>query len=252
MFFILSKIFFILLVPFWWIIILLIWRKFSRSAVTKKRLGVIIIFLLIIFTNPFIYRSAVTAWQPAPVTVPANSKFEAGIVLGGMAGYDKYDHGYFGGNADRFIQVANLYHRGIIKKVVVTGGTGKLQQDEPAEAFFLRDQLIYNGIPSNDIILETRSRNTYENAVFTKKILDSMQVKPPYILVTSAFHMTRSSQVFAKAGYHFIIYPCDYKVVPADFSIESFLVPNVSLLNEWANPIKEVIGLGVYKLTGKA
>ena len=252
MFFILSKILFILLVPFWWIIILLLWRRLSGSAVIKKRLGIIIILLLIVFTNPFIYRSAVTGWQASPTAIPANRVFEAGIVLGGMAGYDKYDHGYFGGNADRFIQVANLYHRGIIKKVMVTGGTGKLQQDEPAEAFFLREQLVYNGIPANDIILETRSRNTYENAVFTKKVLDSMQLKPPYILVTSALHMTRSKQIFVKAGYDFVAYPCDYKVVAADFSVEGYLMPNISLLNEWANLIKEVVGLVVYKITGKA
>ncbi len=252
MFFILSKVLFILLMPFWWIIILLLWMVLSRSVVTKKRLRIVIIILLIVFTNPFIFRSAIMAWQTPPVTIGSGKVYEAGIVLGGLSGYDKNNRGHFGNNADRFIQVANLYHRHIIKKIVVSGGTGKLMQDEPGEAFFLREQLIDNGIPDSAIIIESRSRNTYENAVFTKKILDSMQIKPPYILVTSALHMPRSQKIFVKAGYDFTVLPCDYKVVPENFSIEGALVPNISLLNSWTDLIKEMVGLFVYRLTGKA
>ncbi len=252
MFFVLSKVLLFLLMPFWWIVILFIWMKLSKTPKTKKRLFAGIVVVFIVFTNPFIYRSVISAWQPDPVVLPANHVYGAGIVLGGMAGFDKNEKGYFGNNADRFIQIANLYHQGIIQKIVVTGGTGKLQQDEPAETSFLKPQLIANGVKEADIIIESRSRNTYENAVYTKKILDSLQIKPPYILVTSALHMHRSASVFTKAGYNFIAMPCDYKVIPAAFSIEGSLVPNVALLNDWAWFLKEWIGLGAYKLTGKA
>ena len=252
MFFVLSKLLLIFLVPFWWIIILLVWMALSRSTITKKRLRIIVVILLVVFTNPFLYHSAVMAWQTPPVTIAPGKTYEAGIVLGGLSGYDKNGRGYFGASADRFIQVANLYHRQIIKKIIVSGGTGSLLQDGPAEAFFLHEQLKDNGIPDSAIILETSSRNTYENAVFTKKMIDSLRIRPPYLLVTSATHMPRSQKVFLKAGYDFISLPCDYKVVPDNFSLDGRLLPNISLLNGWAELIKEIVGLTAYRLTGKA
>jgi uncharacterized SAM-binding protein YcdF (DUF218 family) len=252
MFFILSKILFFLIVPFWWIIILLVWMWLSKNKKVKKRLQALVIIILILFTNPFLYRTLVMLWQPVAIELPANQKFNAGIVLGGLSGYDKNGQGHFGNNADRFIQIANLYHRGIVKKIIVSGGTGKLSQDEPPESVFLRTQFIANGVNDSDIVIESRSRNTSENAIFSKHISDSLQLKPPVILVTSALHMKRSVSVFKKVGFECIPLPCDYKVTPQKFSFENVIVPNVSLLNHWGEFIKEVVGLWVYRLTGKA
>jgi hypothetical protein len=44
-----------------------------------------------------------------------------------LAGYDKYNQGHFGENADRFIQTANLYHRASSKKIIISGGNGTLE-----------------------------------------------------------------------------------------------------------------------------
>lgn len=252
MFFILSKVLFFLLVPFWWIMILFIWRFFSKSVIVKKRLLVVIITIAIVFTNPFIYRSLVMQWQTEPATLSPGKTYEAGILLGGLAGYDKNERGYFGNNADRFIQTANLYHQGMIRRIIVSGGTGKLSQDEPAESIFLRKELLANGIPDSAIIIESRSKNTYENAVFSKEITDSLHLSPPFILITSAIHMKRSASVFKKAGFDCIPFPCDYKVVPLKFEIDDTLIPKIGLLTDWSYFIKEIVGLYVYKLTGKA
>ena len=252
MFFILSKVLFFLLVPFWWIVILLVWRYFSKSVKTKKVLQVVIIIIAVVFTNPFIYRSLLMKWQIDPVTIPPGKTYDAGVLLGGLAGYDKNERGYFGNNADRFIQTANLYHQGIIKKIIVSGGTGKLSQDEPPESIFLRTQFLANGVPDSAIIIESRSKNTYENAIFSKEITDSLHLSPPFILITSAIHMKRSASVFKKAGFDCIPFPCDYKVVPLKFEVDYTLIPKIGLLTEWSYFIKEIVGLYVYKLTGKA
>ncbi len=252
MFFIFSKILFFLLVPFWWIIILLIWRWLSKNQKTKKRISVLIIVILIVFTNPFLYRSLIMLWQPAPIELSANQKFDAGIVLGGLSGYDKNGRGHFNNSADRFIQIANLYHKGLIKKIIVSGGTGLLSQDGPPESVFLRTEFINNGINDSDIIIESRSRNTFENAVFSKRISDSLHLKPPFVLVTSALHMKRSVSVFKKAGFDCVAYPGDYKVTPENFSLEDTIVPNIALLSFWGDFLKEMVGLCVYRLTGKA
>lgn len=252
MFFIFSKILYFLLVPIWWIVILVIWVKLSKSPKVKKNVSLLILVILVVFSNPFIYRSMVSLWQPDPVTLPSNKKYEAGILLGGLSGFDKYDRGYFGNNADRFIQTANLYHQGIIKKIIVSGGTGNLNQKGPAEAYFLIKEFIRNGIPEKDIIIEANSRNTFENGIYSKKLLDSFAMKPPFILITSALHMKRSLAVFNKIGYSFVAFPCDYKVTPVKTSLGNFLIPDFTLLYEWSYFIKEIVGLSVYKLTGKA
>ncbi|MES2330460.1 MAG: YdcF family protein [Bacteroidota bacterium] len=252
MFFILSKVLFFLLIPFWWIVILLIWRWVSKDQRTKKRLLTITIIILILFTNPFLYRSMVMLWQPPLKNLSANQKFDAGIILGGLAGYDKNGVGHFGGGADRFIQTANLYHRGIIKKIIVSGGTGKLSQDEPPEAPFLREEFILNGVHDSDIVIESRSRNTSENGIFSKRISDSLGLRPPFVLITSASHMRRSVSVFKKVGFDCIPFPCDYKVTPQKFSMDNMIIPNISLLREWAELLKEMVGLCIYKIAGKA
>jgi uncharacterized SAM-binding protein YcdF (DUF218 family) len=252
MFFILSKILYFLLVPFWWIVILLVWRRLSKNPKLKKRLLVISIAILILFTNPFLFRTVSLWWQPEPVELPAGKTYEAGILLGGLSGYDKNERGHFGPAADRFIQTANLYHKGIIKKIIVSGGTGKLSQNEPAESFFLREQFMANGIPDSAIIIESTSRNTYENAVFSKQITDSLHLQPPFILVTSTQHMKRSASVFKKAKFDCIAFPCDYRVTLQKFDPEDTIIPDISLLKIWGALIKEMVGLGVYRLTGKA
>lgn len=252
MFFILSKILFFLLMPFWWIMLLLVWIFLTKKPTTRKKLWAAIVTILVLFTNPFLYRSFVAAWQPDPVELPAGKTYEAGILLGGMSGYDKNDKGFFGDAADRFIEAANLYHRGIIKKIIITGGTGELLQQGPPESYFLRQQLLYNGVNDSAIVIESKSRNTYENGIFTKKITDSLKLPPPFVLITSAIHMRRSAGVFKKAGFDFVIFPADYKVYSSRFSLDNTIIPNPKLLSEWSFFIKEMVGLCVYKLTGKA
>lgn len=238
--------------PVWWLLALLIYRRFTKHPNRKRNAGYVFVILLLLLTNPWLFRQASFQWQPDPVVLPLQPQYDAGIVLGGLSGYDKNNRGYFGGNADRFIETANLYHQGIIKRIIVSGGTGKLNQDEPGEAFFLLEQFKANGIPAKDIFIETASRNTYENAVLSKKITDSLHLLPPFVLITSAQHMKRSAAVFKKAGFECISFPCDYKVIPTKNAIDNTVIPNIGLLNEWAFLLKEVVGLYVYKLTGKA
>ena len=71
-----------MLVPFFWIVILLICRWIIKNQKLKKRLLVLAVLIAVLFTNPYLYRSLMMAWQPAPVTLSPGKKYEAGIVLG--------------------------------------------------------------------------------------------------------------------------------------------------------------------------
>jgi uncharacterized SAM-binding protein YcdF (DUF218 family) len=252
MFFILSKVLYFLVEPSSWILILLLLMWSSRSKKTKKRLLFLTILIGLLFSNNFLYSKAILAWQPEPVTLTPGKTYTVGILLGGMAGFDAQGRGYFNESADRFIEAQKLYHQGFIQKILISGGSALLIGTEPKEADFLNGELIASGVAAKDIIIENNSRNTYENALFSKKILDSMNIKGPYVLITSAIHMPRSLKVFTKAGMAVVPFPSDYRGIESHYSLKDILIPDLSLLKDWSILLKEIIGIKVYQLTGKA
>lgn len=252
MFFIFSKLLYFLLIPFNWIIILLISIYCIKSAKQKRRLAIITVLITLLFTNPWLYKTANKYWQADFKELSAIKNYELGILLTGMVQFDTKDRGFFGSAADRFIQTATLYHTGKIKKILVTGGSGSLLHTYKSEAVFLKEMLVNNKIPEKDIIVEPDARNTYENAVFSKRLIDSLKINTPSLLITSALHMRRSTAVFTKAGIQFDYYAADFKEVDDYFSMDNTLVPDAKLLKHWSHLIKEIVGLWVYKLTGKA
>ncbi len=213
---------------------------------------IVLIVIFILFSNPFLYRTAMMQWQPKPVDLSTQKVYEAGILLGGFSGYDKANRGYFNIVSDRFIQATNLYHQGIIKKIIMTGGDGSLSRDVPAETIFVSDQLLKNGIPIEDIILEKNSRNTYENAIFTKHLIDSLQIKGELVLITSAEHMPRAEKTFRHAKMDVQPYPCNFFVYNERLDLENTIAPDLKLFVYWRYFLKEMIGTIAYQLTGKA
>jgi uncharacterized SAM-binding protein YcdF (DUF218 family) len=252
MFFILSKILLFLLSPAFWIIVFLVWSFFTKRARRKKILRITCIVLFLVFTNEVLFNVCVRAWQPEPVDIPKGKTYSAAILLGGMTATDRYNRSYFGPDADRFIQTTMLYHSGIVKYIAVSGGSGALLQKGPLEADQLRLQLLKQGISDSAILIENRSRNTYENAVYTKQIFDSLKLPPPYVLVTSAMHARRAMSSFRKAGFDVMIYPAAYKQIPNKRTWDDYVVPSTGLLAQWSFFLKEVVGLMVYRWTGKA
>ena len=106
--------------------------------------------------------------------------------------------------------------------------------------------------------LETNSRNTYENAVETKKILDARGIDR-IVLVTSAMHMPRSVAIFEKQGFTVTPAPTDYMVTQADWdyyfapdpAIQVFnLFPGAEAMDRFARALKEYLGMVVYRLRG--
>ncbi|MBS1638817.1 MAG: YdcF family protein [Bacteroidetes bacterium] len=248
MFFFLSKILLFALTPFWWIIILLIWSWITKNIKTKKRLRIAIVLILIVFTNPFLFNKLVNAWQPTKVNLKGK-KYSAAILLSGIGGYDEQNNFYIGASGDRFIQTAQLYHQGIVQKIIVTGGSGSLLNNID-EAQGIKQELLKTGIPDSAILLEQKARNTFENAIYTKQLLDSVHLQPPYVLVTSAMHMPRAKKSFDKANIPVIIYPSDFVVYNKNINIESF-TPQAHVFFEWESFLKEIVGYGVYKITEK-
>jgi uncharacterized SAM-binding protein YcdF (DUF218 family) len=106
------------------------------------------------------------------------------------------------------------------------------------------------GVPPERITLESRSRNTAENAVYSKA-LAAPKPGERWLLVTSAMHMPRAIGAFREAGFPVEPYPVDYKtngwqdLGGVIGSLSSGLRQTDTALHEW-------IGLLAYRLTGKS
>jgi uncharacterized SAM-binding protein YcdF (DUF218 family) len=252
MFFILSKLLLFLISPAFWIILLLVWSFYAKGPLTRRRLRIVSLCIFIIFSNPFLLNVLALKWQAAPVTLPQGKTYSTAILLSGITGIDRNGKAFFGGDADRFIQTAKLFHSGAVQNIVITGGYPSVfKKIESSEAEQLRGQFIQQDIPPDRIFAETISRNTYENAVNTKRILDSLKLAPPYILVTSSIHVPRATAVFKHAGLDVIAYPSAFRQIDYKKTIEDF-IPSINTLSSWTPFIIEVVGYTVYKWTGKA
>jgi uncharacterized SAM-binding protein YcdF (DUF218 family) len=151
--------------------------------------------------------------------------------------------------ADRLIAGAALAFRYPNARFVFTGGSGNLIPSDAKEADYASEIFTSLGIPKTRQILERLSRNTYENAEFTKALVEP---KPDerWLLVTSAYHMPRSMGLFRKAGFNVEPYPVDWRV---DSGAGLFRFTNFSLdgLTRTEIAVREYMGLLTYWLAGR-
>ena len=149
--------------------------------------------------------------------------------------------------ADRLWVGARLHKQGVSEHVVLSGGMfagdPSKEPEAPAMQLFMQDM----GVPASALVLEQRSRTTYENALFTRELvvqnadIATATGKPTVALVTSAFHMGRSVLWFEKAG--FTVYPvrADVRVIPDQRQFWEYL-PKPQALDESTMAIKEYLG----------
>ncbi|MDN3580975.1 YdcF family protein [Mucilaginibacter flavus] len=250
MFFILSKVLAFLICPFLYAFVLLALGIFLNKPKWKRKCLLAGFIILWIFSTPLLLNLLARAWDVAPETLQPNKTYSAAIVLGGFSGDDKNGKGSFNWAADRFIQGVMLQKTGVVKKILISSGNGNLFADGFKEADWAKSQLTILQVPDSCILIENQSRNTRENASYSKQLLVKEHQKGPYLLVTSAFHMRRSLQIFRKQGVEVIPYSCNYVAGDKSFSFADF-VPSADVLGGWNIYIKEIIGVIVNKITGK-
>ena len=109
---------------------------------------------------------------------------------------------------------------------MLTGGAGNLLEKKVSEAEEMIAFLDKMDVPRADIIIEGASRNTHENAAFTKTILENDYPGSRCLLITSAWHMRRSAGCFKKEKVAFTPYCVDYVSERARAHPESLFTPN--------------------------
>lgn len=252
MFFILSKTLFYLLMPLTWILLsfgLSLWLKSPAKKSLFRRLG---FGFLLFFSNPLFINEALLLWEIPPTKVANLPNYDVGILLTGISNAQKKpaDRLYLNKGGDRLTHTLMLYKMGKIKKILISGGH-YLSTDIP-EAQEIRRILLWAGVAERDIILETKSLNTRENAKFSAEILQKNFPKQSYVLITSAFHLRRAKGCFQQAGIQTDAFSVDFYSQNRSLMPTYWLIPNEKSLYYWYVLSHEVLGYVVYKILGYA
>jgi len=253
MFFILSKTLEFLILPLTWIIIMFLWGLIRFRKPKGKLLVQTAFIMLVIFTNPFIANSVMQAWETESVSMASIEKpYDVAILMGGSLRYynSEMQRPVFSGSVDRLIQTIYLYKNGKIKNILLSGGSGRLLLQDEKESEIIVEVLKNAGVADSDIILENNSRNTYENAIESVKILNERFPGKSYLLVTSSFHMRRSLACFVKTGISPDPYPVDEKSGKGTLTPDRLILPDSESLGIWETLMHEWVGYIIYKLNG--
>jgi uncharacterized SAM-binding protein YcdF (DUF218 family) len=253
MFFFLSKILAFLITPYtWFFVALLILLKKVWYTPFKKYVLVLTV-LVYVFSNSFLVDELVRAWEYEDDDIYLkDTRYDLAVVLGGMGRVDERQQRFdFTCSGDRLFQTLPLYYNGRVGKICITGGSGSISHPNHREAFYVKKYLKSIQVPDSNIIIENNSKNTYENAVFTKHILDSMQFKGSVLLVTSSFHMRRSLAIFKKAGYQNVTpYVTNKFTGNRKFEFDYCFLPNAEAITTLNLIMHEIVGYITYQFKG--
>ena len=257
MFFVLAKIFGFFALPSNVLIslgilgVLLMATRFARAG---RRLAVIALVLI-----------AIAGWSPLgnALILPLEERFPPGdasrgppagiICLGGAVDtVVSPARGEVALNeaAERMTAIAELMRRYPQAHLVFSGGSGRLIYDGVTEAELAVRLFESFGIEKSRIILESKSRDTDENARFTKELA---QPRPDerWLIVTSAHHMPRAIGAFRAVGFPVEAFPVDYRTRGAIDLLRPFS-PLSDGLRRTDTAAREWVGLIVYWLTGRS
>ncbi|MGF7161199.1 uncharacterized SAM-binding protein YcdF (DUF218 family) [Rhodoligotrophos appendicifer] len=250
-FFSVSKLFWILADPGNFLVLLIVLGLLLQFVPRVRTAGVVVtglgaVGMVLVFLLP------IGLWLLAPLEnrfpVPRLPERVDGIVV--LGGVTRNDVSAARGTpqlqlgAERLTKATQLANEYPAAKIVIAGGSGEIDPEGSPEAVLMREVMVDLGVNPERILLDDKSRNTYENAVEAKRVADP---KPGeiWLLVTSAYQMPRAVGAFRKVGFDVVPYPVDFRT-PAEHRRHLD-----HLLSRLATGEKEWIGLLAYYLTDK-
>ncbi len=252
MFFYISKILTFALEPLLWLFIVAIWSwlRLPSNKFTKNSIGLVLTTIWLLST-PFFSSQLFGILEKHPHE-PLSDHYDAVIVLGGMVDLDRSSaEGLeFGSRVDRILMGIKLVKENRADFLILSGKDGSLLDRGKNEAELLLDFAISLGVPKQKILIEGESVNTYQNALYSKNLVDEKGFKK-ILLITSAFHGIRSKGCFNQVGLKVDYLPVDFYAEIPRFGFDQFLPTAGSLLRS-SQAIHEGVGILAYGLLGKA
>ena len=173
------------------------------------------------------------------------------LILGGATNpllYNEYDQISLNGSSERLVESVFIIKKFDKAKVIFSSGSGLVNRPDLDHAQVAKSFYKKIGIETNQIIFEDKSRNTYENIIYSKKIANP-KINENWLLITTASHMKRALLIANKNNWKLIPYAVDFKNIK-DFK----LIPNLNLLtnlNSFQQGSHEWLGLVSYYLMGR-
>jgi len=227
----------------------LLWR--GKIVWAKRVLGVLLFLMMMVGFFP------VGEWllYPLETKYPHNQQLGRvdGIIV--LAGSEDPVHTKIwnqvvvGSATERNLEFMRLAGQYPDAKLVFTGGVGSMLQQDFKTADVAKRLFTEQGVDVSRITFERESRNTWENALLSKKLVET-QSNENWVLITTAWHMPRSVGIFCKVGWDVIPYPVDFHTQPDNlFRVGWGFAGN---LNGLATAVKEWIEIVAYKMMGRS
>jgi len=255
--FIAAKLLAFLTQPLAWVALLMLGAMLCLRRHPKASQGLgwsAVAMLLLIGWEPMpdaLLRRLETQYPALPLS--ANLKSYAGVVVLGGALEPAYvwtqpGQSALNGAAERMTGVLPLLRREPGLRVLFTGGEGELFGDGLPEAARAAQFFSSQGILVQQVMYESTSRTTFENALFSKNVpgIDPTQ---PWLLLTSAWHMPRAMATFSKTGWNVTAYPVDFRAGQQTPWMQYSMDKGA---RKWKLALHEWLGLLAYRMSGKA
>jgi uncharacterized SAM-binding protein YcdF (DUF218 family) len=234
------------------VVLALVWYWRKRQSRRRLILLTVPVVLLVLLCTPALAHVALGSleWQYRPLAQPP-ADADAMVVLAGAVrppsslrpraelSHDTYY---------RCLHAVELY-RARPCPIVVSGGKVDASEPGPACAEVMRDFLREMGVKEQDVLVENESRTTYENAVFSRRVLEPRQARR-VVLVTDAVSMFRAVRCFEKQGLAVTPAPCDYRTGDFRWELTAFL-PNPFAAKHAGEVGHEWVGCLWYWLRGR-
>lgn len=253
--FVFSKVYLHLANPGFWVFGLLLagtvllwtrWRRAGRWVVTAT-----MAFVALVTVLPVGAAMLAVLEDRFPVVLEPEAPVHGIVVLGGSVNQfitEARGQPALTERAERLTETVALARRFPEARIVFTGGSASVTRPDVKETMVARMFFQGMGVDPARLVLEEESRNTFENAVFTRRLVDP---KPGerWLLVTSADHMPRSVGAFRQAGWELVPYPVDYRTAGL-----GALRPGTNMiagLRWFADALREYMALAVYRVLGR-
>ena len=264
-FFILSKVVQFCIEPLNWVIVFvflsLLFLSLRKPELCKRFLILALLDLLIVGWLPTSELGLRALEDAVPKTSLANltgNDIGGIIILGGAieGGEIALDRGEvsIGSAAERVTKAFELIRKYPDLPFIFTGYSGRINPKGISEADAFKQLVTEQGLSEKMAHYENRSRNTYENVLYIKPMIEELGSKnevgapKPWLLITSASHMYRSVRIFEKQGIAILPLPVDYQ------TSNSVLWTSFDLgegADNWGSLLHEVVGVFAYWITGK-
>ena len=149
--------------------------------------------------------------------------------------------------AERATKVLEIYKKNPKILILFSGYSNKIKPIGWSESDMAKKFFLEQGVKSENLIFENKSRNTYENVQYSKDIIKGY--KGSWGLVTSAFHMPRSYFLFKRENLILEPISADYRTGTSPIFWINFDIKKG--LENWNIILHEVVGISYYKITGK-